>query len=327
MEAASNESTISGLLTEAAARGRGGYFFHLGEDPVALPVAELYERALTRAAQLGHEGVQKGEMVGLLGPNSPAWAEWAWGTWLAGCVLVPLPAPVRVRDPGAFSSQVASLAQATCCSTIVGDKGYLDFLDDGLCPRLDWARVGPLAVGQRPAQVSPSDLAIVLCTSGSTAAPKGVRMSHARALVWVRVQRRQGSLGRCAGDRFLVALLPHRWAGAFVRTRHTGRLAHPADGTLRERSRGVAPAGWQDARLFHLRPVLGLGGGLAGLGEAARGRRSVLPGGGDFQCGDRRPRCGGADRRSVRALRHAPAVGERALCLLGRRHDQPHGAL
>ena len=83
MDETHDQSTLTAILTEAAARQSGGYYFHLGDDPVALPVAELYARALLRAAQLGREGLGKGNMVGLLGSNSPEWAEWAWGTWLA----------------------------------------------------------------------------------------------------------------------------------------------------------------------------------------------------------------------------------------------------
>lgn len=195
MDETHDQSTLTAMLTEAAARRRGGYYFHLGDDPVALPVAELYARALLRAAQLGREGLGKGNMVGLLGSNSPEWAEWAWGTWLAGCALVPLPAPVRVRDPAAFSSQVASLAEATGCSIIVGEDKYMDLLDHDHVRRLDWACDAPPAPGQRAAQVSPSDIAVVLSTSGSTAAPKGVRMSHARALVWARVNAAEACEG------------------------------------------------------------------------------------------------------------------------------------
>ena len=124
--------------------------------------------------------------MALLGANFPEWAEWAWGTWLAGVTLVPLPAPLRVRDPAAFSTQVASLAEATGCSVIVGESGYLDFLGAACGPKLDWALEAPLVPSQRPAQVSPSELAMALCTSGSTAAPKGVRVIHARAVAWSR---------------------------------------------------------------------------------------------------------------------------------------------
>jgi fatty-acyl-CoA synthase len=186
MSASTSPSTLCELLTEGAARGAGGYFFHLGDETIALPVAELYEKALKRAAQLDRAGIGRGEKVGLLGPNSPAWAEWAWGTWLAGCVLVPLPAPLRVRDPAAFSSQVASLAAATSCAIIAGEARYLELLDGERCPRWDWACEARPAPGQEPARVSPSHLAMVLCTSGSTSEPKGVGMSHARAMVWAR---------------------------------------------------------------------------------------------------------------------------------------------
>ena len=181
-----NQSTLCELLTKSATRGGGGLFLHLDDGLVTLPVAELYERALNRAAQLGRAGIEQGGVVGLLGPNAPEWAEWAWGTWLAGCVLVPLPAPLRVRDPAAVlvpggligcGDQLQDHRRRHQIPRVLGRRA---------CPKLDWAGEAPTAPGQEPARVSPSDLAMVLCTSGSTAAPKGVRMTHARAMVWAR---------------------------------------------------------------------------------------------------------------------------------------------
>ena len=125
MTATTSRSTLCGLLTEVAERGAGGFFFHLGGEPVALPVAELYARGLRRAAELERAGVGQASMVGLVGPNCPEWVEWAWGTWLAGAALVPLPAPVRVRDQAAFSSEVASLATASIYQMKAGSHSYV----------------------------------------------------------------------------------------------------------------------------------------------------------------------------------------------------------
>jgi fatty-acyl-CoA synthase len=87
------------------------------------------------------------------------------------------------------------LAAATGCSVIVGQSRYLDFLGPGAGPKVDWADEPQLAPGPRADQVSPTDLAMVLCTSGSTATPKGVRMTHARAVVWARTNAARGAAG------------------------------------------------------------------------------------------------------------------------------------
>jgi len=87
MDETHDQSTLTAMLTEAAARRRGGYYFHLGDDPVALPVAELYGRALLRAAQLGREGLEKGTWwaswapiprYGRNGPGAPGWRDVPW---------------------------------------------------------------------------------------------------------------------------------------------------------------------------------------------------------------------------------------------------------
>jgi acyl-CoA synthetase (AMP-forming)/AMP-acid ligase II len=161
-----------------AEAGRGRLSFHTEGATVSLSVAELYERALARAAQLRGAGASRGDTVGLIGSNAPQWVEWAWGTWLAGAALVPLPAPVRIRDPAAFARQVASLLTATGCSTVVGEPRYLAAIDTDHRVELDWDGEAAVTPAPFPAEPALSDTALVMCTSGSTSDPKGIRVSH-----------------------------------------------------------------------------------------------------------------------------------------------------
>jgi acyl-CoA synthetase (AMP-forming)/AMP-acid ligase II len=172
-------ATMPDAMRRVAEAGRGRLSFHGEGATVSLSVAELYERALYRAAQLVGAGVSRGETVGLIGSNAPAWVEWAWGTWLAGAALVPLPAPVRLRDPAAFARQVASLLTATGCSTVVGETRYLAAIDADHRTQLDWDVEPTVTSASVPAELSPVETAVVMCTSGSTAEPKGIRVSHA----------------------------------------------------------------------------------------------------------------------------------------------------
>ncbi len=181
----STPSTLPELLTRAAARGLGGWHFHSGRDVVSLAVEELHARAVQLSSEMMQAGVGRGARVGIVGLNCPEWVVWAWGTWISGAAVLPLPAPVLVGD--SFAPQVTSLVGAAGCSVVVGARRYLDLLGGEPYALWDWEAAVPSVRSPspvaRPAPL-PSDLAVVLCTSGSTAAPKAARMSHARAVEW-----------------------------------------------------------------------------------------------------------------------------------------------
>lgn len=134
MDETHDQSTLTAILTEAAARQSGGYYFHLGDDPVALPVAELYARALLRAAQLGREGLGKGNMVGLLGsiprngrngPGAPGWRDVPWFRFPLLFVFGTLPrSPHRWllwRKRPVVRSSSARTSTWTCSTTITSE--------------------------------------------------------------------------------------------------------------------------------------------------------------------------------------------------------------
>lgn len=151
------------------------------------------------ARALVARGVRRGTHVGLLLPNWPEWLAIAFGVWRSGGVLVPLNTLYRARELGhALAHADISLLiaargflrhdyAATLADLGIGPSGGAGFpalrdvvlLDSAapldLDPLLEGGSVDP---GVGP---GPDDVATVIFTSGSTAAPKGVVHTH-RAL-------------------------------------------------------------------------------------------------------------------------------------------------
>jgi fatty-acyl-CoA synthase len=212
-----------------ARSGSGGALvFHIDDDAIRLETDELIARGAACAARLVDLGVRAGDAVGVLGPNRPEWPGWALGVWLAGGALVPLPAPVRVRDAEAYSLQIRSLLDAVGCRLVATDPKFAAAVpEERLLP---WNTTTP-SVRDLPTSVdaAPDDTAMILCTSGSTSEPKGIRLTNStlltrigavpglpRTLSWLPLFHAAGNVGMWApvfnGAEFHVML-----AEAFAR--------------------------------------------------------------------------------------------------------------
>ena len=208
----------------------------------------------------------------------------------------------RVRPgPSARPSACSRPGRVLFPSGVVGwGDGLLNHRRRGPLPRIprwrlllqSWTGPASRASGSRasgPPDVLPSDLAMVLCTSGSTAAPKGVRMTHARAVVWARANAAKAPVGTVPA---IVSWLPFFHIGGLG---PLFEVVAPVDWHILPMGRFVRdPAEWlrlagKTRRAFHRRPVVGLGSGLAELGQEARGCRPVVPARCGLQRGDRRP--------------------------------------
>jgi fatty-acyl-CoA synthase len=169
-------STISEALFATADRETGGLVFHLDEGPRRLSFPELAERSQRGAGRLVALGIEPGDAVGLLGPNCPEWAVWAFAAWIAGAVLVPVQIPLRVRDPDAFRAQLRSLVAAGGCRRVLADPRLAGLLPEGVA--VTWGEAGNWSATALPPP-GPDSAAVIQFTSGSTAAPKGALLTHA----------------------------------------------------------------------------------------------------------------------------------------------------
>jgi acyl-CoA synthetase (AMP-forming)/AMP-acid ligase II len=196
--------------------------------------AELDERSQRLAGSLVAAGVGKSARVGLLAPNGVDWAITAAAVIRVGAVLVPLSTLLR---PPELSAQLA-LADVTHLVATPEFRGraYLDEIEEiapgatsaatkprcsAILPslRFVWAldalpsrSVEADVVESLEVAVRPSDDAIVMFTSGSRGAPKGVVHTHGGSLLATA----GGLESRCIGpDERLYIPMPFFWTGGF----------------------------------------------------------------------------------------------------------------
>lgn len=194
-------------------------------------IADLGAQARTVSANLRALGVERGELVGVLLDNSLDHLAVDLGVWRCGAVLSPLPIPTSPAQVTVALQRLQRLREAGHLRRVVTDLVPADLLASFGVTALDPARLldGTPEIGDP--RVRPDEVALVQFTSGSTAHPKGVVLTHDQALAgtWATVAR--GGLGPddryalwlpLSHDMGLFSTFAHLLAGADV------HLASPA---------------------------------------------------------------------------------------------------
>jgi long-chain acyl-CoA synthetase len=158
--------------------GKAAVVAHRGNRRYSTTYGELAELAGRSAAELDRRGIVPGERVVLWGENSTEWLGIFFGCLLRGVIAVPLDA--------AGSSEFANrVVKDVSPKLIVGDHGLLTSIENDV-PRLSFSEINArlpatpiFAVsdavnGQTPFQI--------IFTSGTTAEPKGVVLTHRNVL-------------------------------------------------------------------------------------------------------------------------------------------------
>ncbi|MFI7666196.1 fatty acyl-AMP ligase [Nocardia sp. NPDC049526] len=184
MNSAESVDTLPGRLARIAAEHPqvAATFWSVSET---LTYAELDRLSRGAAAALVRRGIQRGEPVGILCPNAPEFLIGLFGVAAAGGAATPLPLPAGSAQMSGYPHKLATIVAAAGMRTVLVSHRFADLaalLDTAVNVELvDTATLVTEDSTLLPA-ISADDLAIVQFTSGSTATPKGVRLTHHNAL-------------------------------------------------------------------------------------------------------------------------------------------------
>jgi long-chain acyl-CoA synthetase len=141
--------------------------------------ADVGRAARGFAARLDLQGVRKGDKIVFWSENRPEWIVAFWGCLLRGVVVV----PIDYRASPDFLARV---------TRIVGAKGILIGQDVPPPPSLEapawklnaiaWHDTPPPAAPDHPIAIARDDVVEIIFTSGATADPKGVVITHRNVL-------------------------------------------------------------------------------------------------------------------------------------------------
>ena len=166
-----------------------------GSNPVKVSYSELATRAASVGRWLQESGVPHGTKCAILAANSDRWVAAHLGILAAGCTVVPL-------DTAWHADQIARLLAASDTELLFVDGQHLSTAGEALRTRpvavvlLNAAAEGSPAlvkahydqiIARGPGDfvsvpISPEETAAILFTSGTTADPTGVMLSHANLM-------------------------------------------------------------------------------------------------------------------------------------------------
>jgi long-chain acyl-CoA synthetase len=150
-----------------------------------LRYADVVEAAVAFADRLAREGITKEQKVAIWGENRPEWIIAFWGCLLRGVVLV----PIDYRASAAFLDRVVAITNAR--AVLVGDVVDATTISSSVPIwnlnevrlKRDTSEVRlKLDTPSTAAAITADDTAEIIFTSGATADPKGVVITHRNIL-------------------------------------------------------------------------------------------------------------------------------------------------
>lgn len=157
---------------------------HFPATQEVFPLSAILKESANYAAGLRAHGVVTGQPVGLILRPGPGFVLAFFGALRAGAVPTCLPHPRSAREIGDYALQLNKILTEGGISLLVVDPSWRSFLSKRIpsVTLCDLEALGSAGGPAPPHVVRAHDLALIQYTSGSTAAPKGVALTHANVV-------------------------------------------------------------------------------------------------------------------------------------------------
>ena len=163
-----------GAVLERQARSRGNAEA-LVTQAARLSYGDLFRKAQEAAGAMQSLGLKRGDHVGVLMGNDEKWLTLFYGAALIGAVTV----PVNTRFKAA---EVEYCVKQADCKALFYVPRFMKQDFESFIEKMETLKIdvsAGLPQGTfKPADVSPGDVLLIQFTSGTTAYPKGVMLSH-----------------------------------------------------------------------------------------------------------------------------------------------------
>lgn len=180
------DATVTDALASAAERSQRGYTFlddRMGADEWSFQ--RIYEEAGRRGAILQSLGLQKGDRVGLILPDSRDFVLTFLGALRAGIVPVPMYPPMALNRMDHFLDTAAGILKTAGAPVVITSRpvsriiwslaSKVPSLRD-IVPIERFSEMTPPPLAEP--EILPDDTCFLQFTSGSTSDPKGVVVTH-----------------------------------------------------------------------------------------------------------------------------------------------------
>lgn len=180
--------SLAAALSAAARSAHGITFIDAAETESFLPYAALLRSARRFANGLGRLGVRRGDRIALVYPTCAALPIAFFGTLFAGATPVPLSPPLRLGRLAEFHARTARMITVASCRLVVTDARTARLLGVTIeRARPELGLLGDVEIlaesrGEGALPNRSDELALVQFSSGTTADPRPVALTHRAVL-------------------------------------------------------------------------------------------------------------------------------------------------